>query len=127
MIRMVAAHLSSAIGARLACKATGNDEWFKRHSERIEHIERELLPHGAGIDSGTKVDLDASTQDKLVLRTSFHHMNEHGSCDGWTEHVIRVTPTFGGVDVKVSGSNRNQIKDYLGDVFLEAMIREVNL
>ena len=49
-------------------------------------------PSGSGIDSGTKLDLDANTGGKLVFNTDFHHMNEHGYYDGWSNHQVIVRP-----------------------------------
>lgn len=80
-------------------------------------IERNLLPSGAGIDNGTKIDRDKSTEDKLVLSCGYHHMNDVGMYDGWTEHVITILPSFSGITISVSGRNRNDIKDYLAETF----------
>ena len=84
----------------------------------LEHIQ-EQLPHGSGFNAGTIFDVEASKPDKLVFRTSFHHMNDGGFYDGWTEHVVTVVPAFNGngFDIRVSGRNRNAIKDYIADQF----------
>lgn len=44
-------------------------------------------------------------------------MNDAGMYDGWTEHVITILPSFSGITISVSGSNRNDIKDYLAETF----------
>jgi len=44
-------------------------------------------------------------------------MDESGGYGGWTEHYVTVTPTFTGIDIKVSGKNRNEIKDYIAEAF----------
>jgi len=45
-------------------------------------------------------------------------MNEHGFYDGWTEHRITVKPSLAfGFELTISGRDRNEIKDYLSDVF----------
>lgn len=77
-------------------------------------------PSGSGIDRGTGIRIESSGPNKLVLTCSFHHMDEHGYYDGWTEHKIVVTPTMicGPLDVKVTGKDRNQIKDHLAEVYL---------
>jgi hypothetical protein len=54
-------------------------------------------------------------------------MNDGGFYDGWTEHTITVTPSFiGSMNIKISGRDRNQIKDYLHDVFSTALTEEIN-
>lgn len=115
--------ISHAIGAlrlpHLSTKA--RDVWKKR----LKDLEK-ALPSGAGIDNGTKIDLEASTPDRLVFVCAFHHMNDFGFYVRWTEHRIVVTPSFvDGVSIKVGGPNYRQIKDYLADVYYEALTEEV--
>ena len=114
------------IACRLAalrnCQESGNVEWEGRHEEALEFIEYNFLPSGSGFDCGTKINVKESTPDRLVLETSFHHMNEHGYYDGWTEHKIIVTPSLSsGFDLRVTGRNRNQIKEYIADMFGSAL------
>lgn len=80
------------------------------------------MPSGSGIDSGTKLDYGRSTPDKLVFTMSFHHMNDSGMYDGWTDHSITVKPSLVyGIEIGISGRNRNDIKDYLGDTYHAAL------
>ncbi len=127
MTARVYQHLASAIIARLNCLASGNTEWKIKHEQNIEQIARDLLPSGAGIDSGSHVDLDRSNGDRIVITTSYHHMNDGGYYDGWTEHTVSVRPSFlsNGIDVAISGRNRNDIKDYLCDTFLTSLAETV--
>jgi hypothetical protein len=84
-------------------------------------------PHGSGLDSETTIDLEAS-KGKLVFNTSFHHMNEAGYYDRWTEHKVIIKPSLEyDFTITVAGRNHNQIKDYIADVFwvwLEEEIEE---
>lgn len=85
-------------------------------AERLERIERETLPSGSGFDSGTKVDLESSKPNRIVLETSFHHMNDCGMYDGWTEHKVIVVPDMiYGIDIRITGRDRNGIKYYIGE------------
>jgi hypothetical protein len=126
--RTVLTELASSIVARLNCAKTPEThaEWFARHGETIDRIAKELLPSGSGIDSGTKVDLDKSDgRSRIVLETAFHHMNDGGMYDGWTEHTITITPDLlFGFSLRISGRDRNQIKEYLHDVFTQALDAE---
>jgi hypothetical protein len=85
------------------------------------------MPSGSGFDSGTTLDLDASHADKLVFQTSFHHMDENGYYDGWTEHTVTVTPSLRDrYHIRISGRNRNDIKEMIHqsfDVALETDVR----
>ena len=124
MARYLYSEIAAAVEARRNCVASGNKEWFEHWTERIRELAR-LLPHGSGIDGGTLVDLDASHAEKLVLTTSFHHMNDGGYYDGWTDHVVTVTPSFRGINLRISGRDRNQIKDYLYETFDWSLKQEV--
>lgn len=91
-------------------------EWCGNWRDTIKSI-MDTAPSGAGIDSGTKFDEDASTAEKLVFAVGFHHMNENGYYDGWTEHTIIVRPSFSGPRISISGRDRNEIKEYLAEVY----------
>lgn len=112
----IAAKLSLLLQARTNCGKLGNKEWFARH-EAAAHEICKNGPSGSGIDQGTKLDVACSDADKLVFIVAFHHMNEVGYYDGWTEHTIRVYPAFQGVRLTISGEDRDEIKDYLHDVY----------
>jgi hypothetical protein len=88
---------------------------LERSEERLARL-METAPSGSGFDAGTQIDEDRS--DTLVFTTAFHHMNEGGYYDGWTEHTVRVKPSLAwGFDLTVSGRDRNDIKDYIADTF----------
>ncbi len=93
--------------------------------EVIAHI-MESAPHGSGFDVGTKLDTERCTRSKLVFSTSFHHMNDVGMYDGWTEHTVTIYAKFDGVEINVSGRNRNGIKDHIGDVFHEWLDQSIS-
>lgn len=119
--------IAETLEAHRNCVRSGNREWQAKHAARLSQL-ADRLPSGSGIDSGTTIDIDASTTDRIVLRCSYHHMNDGGMYDGWTEHRIVVRPSFfGGIDLKISGRNRNDIKDYLHDIFMQTLLEPVEL
>lgn len=63
---------------------------------------------------------------KLAFRTSFHHMDESGGYDGWTEHIVTARATFNGPELKISGADRNGIKEYIAECFSAALAGEVS-
>lgn len=81
----------------------------------------ELLPSGSGIDNGAVVNVFESSDRVLVVDVSYQHMNDAGMYDGWTDHRITIRPTFDGIEVRVSGRDRNGVKDYLARVFYDAL------
>ena len=95
----------------------GMDHAIATHWARIDELMQDA-PSGSGIDAGTALARDLSKPDRLVFTTSFHHMNEVGMYDGWTHHNVVVTPSLAhGYCIRVTGRDRNGIKDYLADVF----------
>lgn len=118
--------LATTITARKNCLAVGNLDWLTRHEERVRDIEKEWLPRGSGFDVGTSVDLIMSSDKQLVLRTSYHHMNEAGMYDRWTDHTVYVGASLQhGFTLRISGKNYNDIKEYIAQVFLYALEKEV--
>ena len=87
--------------------------------EETVTIIEEYLPSGSGFDNETTLNLDKSSDSKLVFETAFHHMNERGFYTKWTDHTVTVRPSFfaDGFEVKVSGRNHNDIKDYIAECF----------
>lgn len=126
MVRPLYARLHSAFVAMKNCERMNNVEWLQRHGETIKGLVDDHMPSGSGWDCGTTYDLAEWSESKLVFRGSFHHMNDGGYYDGWTDHTITVLPSFDGIDIAISGRERNDIKDYLGTVFYDALRTEID-
>jgi len=94
---------------------------IERHQDEIERLVKAYMPSGSGFDNGTQIDFDKSTEEKLVFHIGFHHMDDNGSYDGWTNHVVTVTASFTSPNIKISGRDRNGIKDYIADCFLPVL------
>lgn len=123
--RYLYSELAALVGARLNCLRSGNTEWFNRHEERAEKLVHEHMPSGGGFYSGTKLDFDASHAEKLVFTTSFHHMHESGIYDGWTDHTVTIVPSFAhSLTMRVSGRDRNGIKEYIYEAFRHSLLKE---
>jgi len=119
--------LASLILARQNCENTGNKDWQAKHVATLTRLVSEYMPSGSGIDCGTKLDIEASHADKLVFHADYHHMDDAGFYDGWTEHTIFVTPSlWSEFHIRVTGRDRNQIKEYLSDVFDEALQQTIH-
>ncbi len=117
--------LARAAGAYNRCLASGNKEWETKWKEQIDSMLEEF-PSGSGFDNGTQIHLGLSDDEKLVFLTSFHHMNDNGMYDGWTEHVVTVLPSLGlDFHVKVSGRDRNDIKDHISEMFSTVLDAEL--
>lgn len=120
--------LASLIDAHARCmERSGHaDEWRKRYRDRIKALVRDKMPSGSGCDIGTKIDLETSKPDRLVFCVEFHHMDDHGHYDGWTSHEVIVTPSLQfGISLRITGRNRNEIKDHLHEIFDLSLRAEV--
>ena len=129
MARYLYSELASTLQAYKHCTSESANESQREYADKHEeHIEELLaiLPSGSGFDSGTTLDWDASHADKLVFTTSFHHMNEMGGYDGWTDHTITVTPSFSGINLRVGGRNRNDIKESIHECFYQALREDLD-
>lgn len=120
--------IAKSLQAKINCGVSGNSEWHERHYQTILETVREKLPSGSGFDRGTQFDFEKSTPEKLVFNTAFHHMDDDGGYCGWSEHKVIVTPSLCfDFDIRVTGKNVRDIKDYIFDVFssaLDEMIEE---
>jgi len=116
--------LASICDAAINCKNHDNKEWEQRHIERACKLVADNLPYGAGFDNGTNLDFDKSHQNRLVFTTAFHHMDENGMYDIWTEHEVSISASLrDGIRVTVHGRDRNDIKDYIAECFHYALTR----
>lgn len=113
----LASTLVAACEALRDCQATPNHPWTSRWASLLDSIEANLLPSGSGFDNGTKIDREATNARRISLTFDFHHMDENGFYDGWTSHNVTIYPTFGHLEVIVSGRNKSQIRDYAAEVF----------
>lgn len=123
-MKTIAQAIASQLDAMNRCRESGNQEWATKWEESLFRIARNL-PSGSGIDEGTKIDLDASTPEKIVLIVNFHHMDTNGFYSGWTGHKITVKASLQfGIELKISGRNRDGIKEYLGETYSYTLEQE---
>jgi hypothetical protein len=94
-------------------------------SAELRQIMKDFAPSGSGIDCGTTLASD-STAQKLIFDVSFHHMDQMGGYDGWTEHKVIVTPSMAmDYDLRITGKNRKDIKTYLYDVYSDFLSQKI--
>lgn len=119
-------YLAQTLGAYITCVERGNTEWEAKHLERIRTVVYNLFPSGSGFDNRTELDAAESKPNKLLFHTSFHHMDESGGYDGWTDHTVTVRPDAQfGYRLTISGRDRNDIKDHIAEAFSAALDSEV--
>jgi hypothetical protein len=107
----------SQLAGYIAWYKTAHADFKEQALDKINKLVGEL-PYGSGFDSGCSIDLEKSNGEKIVIKTAFHHMDENGYYDGWTEHTVIITSSLQyGFNVNVTGKNKNQIKNYIFEVF----------
>lgn len=113
--------IAQSLSAYHNAEKAGNAEWSEKHIQKVLSY-TDYLPNGSGFDTGTSIDLNKSTEEKLVFLVSYHHMNSDGFYTGWTDHTVTITPSLvSGFDIKVSGRNKNEIKDHIAECFINAL------
>ena len=119
-------HFSGTLQAYQNCIKTGNEIWEKKHLEKLNAMIDEL-PHGSGIDSDVELNLEKSNPNKLVFNFSFHFMDENGMYDGWIDYKLTVIPDlYNDFYLNITGRNKQEIKDYLYEIFDYALKQEVD-
>lgn len=123
--------LARTVGAYKRCSDpsanTSQADWGEKHEAYIEKLVKEHMPSGSGIDTGTVLDIERSTEKKLVFTFSYHHMDECGGYNGWTDHKLTVKGSLAfGFELAIGGRDRNDVKDYLHEVYHSALSIEVD-
>lgn len=118
--------IATTLLAREQCTNTNNTEWYAKHTRKLAQASK-LLPSGSGFDVGSTIALDESSPDKIVIDTRYHHMNDVGYYDGWSEHSVIVTPSLCfGFELRITGKDKNDIKDVIYEVFEHALNTHVS-
>lgn len=90
---------------------------FENTCGKLERIEQ-ILPSGSGIDAGCRIDIDNSNEKRIVITFGYHFMNDAGYYDGWEDYKLILTPSLtNDFDIRITGKNRREIKDYLYELF----------
>jgi hypothetical protein len=125
------AALAQLVGAYQRCLSDKDQaEWAYRHKARIRELCDKHMPHDSGLDADRsgRLDLEHSTEERLVFWADFHHMDENGYYDGWTDYTVKVDPSLAfGFTLRITGRDRNDIKEYLHQVFNAALSEEVEM
>lgn len=81
------------------------------------------MPSGSGIDAGTKLLLNESTEDRLVFFVEYHHMDSNGYYCGWSSRKIVVSPslvcefTLDSIEEDYSGVDTQEIDEETGEFY----------
>lgn len=100
-------------------------KWLDQCEQNLDYA-KTFLPKGSGIDAGCEIDIDKSSYSKVIITFDFHVMDDNGYYAGWLKYKVIATTDFSGLKLKIVGSNKYLIKDYLHDTFYEALTKIIN-
>ncbi len=83
----------------------------------VNFLVSEYLPHGSGIDGKIAVDLTKSNEKKIVIDFEYHCMDGNGYYCGWRNYTVIVTPSFTGIEIRITGRDFNDVKEYFYQIF----------
>jgi len=126
MIKKVYQELAGTFTAYNNCIKSNNQEWEGKHYDKIQSIINNL-PHGSGIDGKTELEFEKSNDNKLVINSEYHVMDENGYYDGWIDFSIIIEPGWNDIDLTIKGkfNKRQDLKEYLRDTFHYALTKEM--
>jgi hypothetical protein len=123
MEKKVYQKIASTFNAYQNCIVSGNQEWKDRHEKTINDIMENNLPNGYGFDIGISFDFENSKDNKLIMLSSYHLMNDNGMYDGWIDFKIIVKPSLAfGFTIDIIGpfsrlrSCHYGLKDYIAEI-----------
>ena len=127
MQQTIVQRLAILITARLNCIESKNEIWQGAHEYSIKEILKDRLPSGSGIDGETTIDYAKSKSDRIVIKSSYHVINEVGFYKGgWIDYRVIITPSLQfGFELNIVGnfSAKKQLglRDYLYEVYEHAL------
>ena len=100
-------------------RVASQKNWAKRKKELA--LLQELLPNGNGLLRQLDCEiLLKSTEKRIVIGTTYWH-----ETNTRTVHQVIIKPSFeGAINIRVTGKNVNNVKEYLHDIFREALMKE---
>jgi len=102
------------------CIKIGSKEYETIHRQNIEQM-IDSLPHGSGIDGKTEFNFNKSRENKLIIDSSYHCMDQNDYYDGWIDFSIIITPSLlFDINIVITGKFRKKyesVKEYLEETF----------
>lgn len=111
--------LALKLNAISNCIDSDNQVWLSNHIEDIKNL-NQFLPSGSGFDSGSMVNLELSQDNKIVIDSSYHLMDQFGFYSHWVDFTITVTSCLmSGFNLDIKYHCINQDDPGCGDDFID--------
>lgn len=101
--------------------------WIDTYEDGIDYIMQNVFPYGSGIDNGCTFNYDKSYNNRIVINSGYHCMNENGYYDGWIDFTVVLTPDLElDYSLKIVGKfgKYGHVKDYLYQIFHDSFDHE---
>ena len=123
--------LAKIANSRLRClNSIKFPQEIENYENEINNIMKNSLPHGSGIDNGCSFNYDKSHNNRLVINSAYHCMNENGYYDGWVDFIVVLTPDLEldyTLNIRGNFGKYNHVKDYLYQIFHNSFDQEVDI
>ena len=124
--------LAKMANSRLRCLVDSSKfpKEIENYENEIDNIMKNVLPHGSGIDDGCSFNYNKSQNNRLVINSAYHCMNENGYYDGWVDFTVVLTPDFEldyTLNIRGNFGKYGHVKDYLYQIFGDSFDQEVDI
>ena len=95
---------------------------------KLEKLEA-LLPSGSGIDDGTKINLEKSMPNMIILDSSYHCM-EDGYYTEWVDFEVTILPSLAQeyyMEIEIDGDDIVNLSDYLHETYGISLSEKVEM
>ena len=99
--------------------------WNPNVQEIIDQRESELdaleslLPHGSGIDCGSRIARDNFSDSQFIIDADYHYMDDNGYYAGWFTFQITITACLQWgyeIDFQITSNDTDETTEYLDDM-----------
>ena len=123
--------LAKIANSRLRClNSIKFPQEIENYEDEIDDIMKNIFPHGSGIDNGCTFNYEKSVNNRLVINSAYHCMNENGYYDGWVDFIVVLTPDLEldyTLNIRGNFGKYNHVKDYLYQIFHNSFDQEVDI
>ena len=102
--------------------------WIDEYEDEIDDIMKNIFPHGSGVDNGCTFSYEKSLNNRLIINSGYHCMDEHGYYDRWVDFTVTLTPDLEfnyTLNIRGSFDKYRHIKEYLYHLFHDSFDQEV--
>ena len=123
--------LYQELASLLKWRKTVNEEYQKQLEDKLD-ILTNYLPSGSGFDDGSVVDVNKSNNNKIIIHSAYHHLDNNGFYDGWSNFSIIIKPDlmFGFTLTLIGNTTIRKyfdcdFRNYVIDIFSDTLHKKI--